>query len=157
MYDNGPMRIHRPLDTIAGQLQYRDTVELYLTAEDIGRPYDEEIVKTWRFMEVAADGLTLPGWAPDDKIHLINRHPAEPADRDKTLQLALDGGGDWYVEMWRTRAFDDLRSGAEFSTLPDAPYQFLTQDPSNLIALNGIRSVRFYALDYERSIRKLPF
>lgn len=151
------MRIHRPpLDSIGDQPQYGDTVDVYFTAEDIGHPFDEGI-NTWRFMEVAADGFTLPGWAPEDKIHLLHRRAVAPTDRDKTLQLWLDNGGDWYLEIWRTRAFDDLRSGAEFSTLPDAPYPFLTQDPSNLIALNGIHTVRFYAQAYEESRRKLPF
>lgn len=152
------MRIDRlRLDDIGDQPQYSDTVDVYLAAEDVGHPYDVGTHYTWRFMEVAANGLTLPGWAPDDKIHLLSRRPVEPTDRDKTLQLALDEGGDWYLEIWRTLAFDDLRSGAEFSTLPDAPYPFLTQDPSNLIALKGIRAVRFYAQEYEESIRKLPW
>lgn len=158
MHYDVSMQIHRPrLDTIGARPEYGDTVELYLTADDLDHPPDEGIYNTWRFMEVAADGLTLPGWAPDDKIHLLHRLPAAPTDQDKTLQLGLDNGGDWYLEIWRTQAFSDLRSGVEFSTLPNAPYPFLTRDPSNLIALNGIHAVRFYAQEYEESRRTLPF
>lgn len=121
-------------------------IDLYLDPEDYPTSEDDGLYLSSRMMECTYRG-SIPGWGPDDKVHLIARKARDEAEQKNTLTLHLDGGGDLYFTIWKN--FKEMQQSLpegckDFDTSPDAVPPFLTRDPANVIALQGIQSVRLH-------------
>jgi hypothetical protein len=131
------------IELVGGEFQRQDTgrFDVYFDSRDIDLLVDPEVAYvTDRFMGCTDEG-TIPGWAPEDKLHIRLETPRTSEDEAKVAEVQLDPGGDLYFTIWNSAALRNYQP-IEFQ----AAEPFVTSDPSRKLAHAGIKSFCFHQL-----------